>query len=106
MGEAVNERVPAALAGQRLDRAVAMLTGLTRQRVAELIAAGGTYQEVGDALFISPKTVQWNLSKIYRKLGIRSRAQLVAALAADTPLTPEADTSGSDPNPAVPPVPS
>lgn len=78
----------------------------TEKRVAELIAAGGTYQEVGDALFISPKTVQWNLSKIYRKLSIRSRAQLVAALAGDTPLTPQADTSGSDPNPAVPPVPS
>jgi len=77
----------------------------TEKRVAELIAAGGTYQEVGDALFISPKTVQWNLSKIYRKLGIRSRAQLVAALAADTSVTPEADTSGSDQNPAVPPVP-
>ena len=46
-----------------------------------------------------------DLSKIYRKLGIRSRAQLAAALAADTPRTPQADTSGSDPNPAVPPVP-
>ena len=50
----------------------------TEQRVAELVAAGGTYREVADALFISPKTVQWNLSKIYRKLGIRSRAQLAA----------------------------
>lgn len=41
MGEAVNERVPPALAGERLDRVVAMLTGLTRHRVADLIAAGG-----------------------------------------------------------------
>jgi DNA-binding CsgD family transcriptional regulator len=45
----------------------------TEQRVAELVAAGGTYREVANALFISPKTVQWNLSKVYRKLGIRSR---------------------------------
>jgi DNA-binding CsgD family transcriptional regulator len=43
-------------------------------------------------LFISPKTVQWNLSKIYRKLGVRSRAELAATLAAGQ-------------TPAVPPVP-
>jgi DNA-binding CsgD family transcriptional regulator len=54
----------------------------TEQRVAELIASGRTYQQAADALFISPKTVQWNLSKIYRKLGIRSRAELAARLAA------------------------
>jgi DNA-binding CsgD family transcriptional regulator len=68
----------------------------TERRVAELVAAGGTYREVADALFISPKTVQWNLSKIYRKLGIRSRAQLAASLAA-----PRGDGS----TPAGPPVP-
>lgn len=50
----------------------------TESRIAELIAAGRTYREAADELFISPKTVQWNLSKIYRKLGIRSRAQLAA----------------------------
>jgi DNA-binding CsgD family transcriptional regulator len=68
----------------------------TERRVAELIAAGGTYREVADALFISPKTVQWNLSKIYRKLGIRSRAQLAASLAAGR---------GGGSTPAGPPVP-
>lgn len=67
----------------------------TEQRVAELVAAGGTYREVADALFISPKTVQWNLSKIYRKLGIRSRSQLAASLAA---------AHGDEPTPAEPPV--
>jgi DNA-binding CsgD family transcriptional regulator len=35
-----------------------------------------TYREVAAALFISPKTVEVNLSRIYRKLGIRSRAEL------------------------------
>ncbi len=68
----------------------------TERRVAELVAAGGTYREVADALFISPKTVQWNLSKIYRKLGIRSRAQLAASLAA---------ARGDGSTPAGPPVP-
>jgi DNA-binding CsgD family transcriptional regulator len=53
----------------------------TEQRVAELIASGLSYRETADALFISPKTVQWNLSKIYRKLGIRSRSELPARLA-------------------------
>ena len=53
----------------------------TEQRIAELIASGLTYRETADALFISPKTVQWNLSKIYRKLGIRSRTELPARLA-------------------------
>ncbi len=55
----------------------------TEQRVAELIASGLSYRETADALFISPKTVQWNLSKIYRKLGIRSRSELPARLAAE-----------------------
>jgi DNA-binding CsgD family transcriptional regulator len=64
----------------------------TEERVVALVAAGHTYREVADALFISPKTVQWNLSKIYRKLGVRSRAELAAKLAAGQ-------------TPAVPPVP-
>ena len=42
----------------------------TEERVAELLASGLTYQQAADALFVSPKTVQWNVSKIYRKLGI------------------------------------
>ncbi|MGE5433874.1 MAG: helix-turn-helix transcriptional regulator, partial [Candidatus Doudnabacteria bacterium] len=77
----------------------------TEERVAALIAAGRTYREVADALFMSPKTVQWNLSKIYRKLGIRSRAQLPAKLAAESgsPRDPPPDARGQ--SPAVPPVP-
>jgi len=55
----------------------------TEQRIAELIASGLSYRETADALFISPKTVQWNLSKIYRKLDIRSRTELPARLAAE-----------------------
>ena len=48
----------------------------SEQRVAELAAGGMTNREVAAALFISPKTVEANLAKVYRKLGIRSRAQL------------------------------
>ena len=52
--------------------------GLTpsEQRVAELAATGMTNRDVAAALFISPKTVEANLSRIYRKLGIHSRAEL------------------------------
>ncbi len=60
----------------------------TEQRIAELIASGLSYRETADALFISPKTVQWNLSKIYRKLGINSRSELPARLATSMGLEP------------------
>jgi DNA-binding CsgD family transcriptional regulator/tetratricopeptide (TPR) repeat protein len=48
----------------------------TEQRVAELVAEGHTNREVADALFVSVKTVEANLSRIFHKLGIRSRRQL------------------------------
>jgi DNA-binding CsgD family transcriptional regulator len=53
-------------------------TGLTigEQRVAELAAKGMTNRDVASALFISSKTVEANLVRIYRKLGIHSRAEL------------------------------
>ncbi len=63
-----------------LRRAPAELTA-TELRVAELAAAGLTNREVASAAFISPKTVQANLTRVYRKLGIRSRAELGARMA-------------------------
>jgi DNA-binding CsgD family transcriptional regulator len=52
--------------------------GLTpsEDKVARLTASGMTNGEVAAALFISPKTVEFHLARIYRKLGIRSRAEL------------------------------
>ena len=54
------------------------ITKLTpaEQRVAELAASGMTNRGVAGLLFISPKTVEATLARIYRKLGIRSRAEL------------------------------
>ncbi|MGX9787426.1 ATP-binding protein [Mycobacterium sp. MMS18-G62] len=46
------------------------------QRVAELAASGMTNRGVAGLLFISPKTVEATLARVYRKLGIRSRAEL------------------------------
>ena len=39
-------------------------------------ASGMTNRDVAAALFISPKTVEHNLARVYRKLGIHSRAEL------------------------------
>nr|WP_090344716.1 AAA family ATPase [Mycolicibacterium malmesburyense]CRL76454.1 LuxR family transcriptional regulator [Mycolicibacterium malmesburyense] len=48
----------------------------SEQRVAELVASGMKNRDVAATLFISPKTVEANLARIYRKLGIKSRAEL------------------------------
>jgi ATP/maltotriose-dependent transcriptional regulator MalT len=53
----------------------------TEEQIAGLVAAGKSNHEVAKALSLSPKTVEWNLSKIYRKLGVRSRTELAVKLA-------------------------
>jgi DNA-binding CsgD family transcriptional regulator len=53
----------------------------TEARIAELVAAGRSNAEVARELHISPKTVEWNLSKIYKKLHVRSRSELAAKFA-------------------------
>src|SRR5262249_60562470 len=50
----------------------------TEERVAALVAAGHANREVAAELFISVRTVDWNLRKIYAKLGIHSRRELAA----------------------------
>ncbi|CAN5744542.1 LuxR family transcriptional regulator [soil metagenome] len=59
-------------------------------RTAELVATGLTNKEVASALFVSPKTVEANLSRVYRKLGIRSRAE-VGRYVAEHPVAPSGD---------------
>jgi DNA-binding CsgD family transcriptional regulator len=49
-------------------------------QVALVVAAGATNAEAGAQLFLSPKTIEYHLSNAYRKLGIRSRAELVRAV--------------------------
>jgi DNA-binding CsgD family transcriptional regulator len=48
----------------------------SERRVAELASSGMTNRAIAAELFISPKTVDTNLVRIYRKLGIHSRAEL------------------------------
>ncbi|MCU1698756.1 MAG: transcriptional regulator, luxR family [Mycobacterium sp.] len=52
------------------------LLTLSEQRVAELAAAGLTNRDIGAAVFVSPKTVEAKLARIYRKLNIHTRAEL------------------------------
>jgi DNA-binding CsgD family transcriptional regulator len=52
----------------------------TEEHVAALVAAGQTNREAAAALFLSVRTVEWNLAKIYRKLGLRSRTELAGRL--------------------------
>jgi DNA-binding CsgD family transcriptional regulator len=83
------ERLPARLWAERTRQELGR-TGIRRssgneltageRRVAELAARGLTNREVAVTLFISPKTVEANLSRVYRKLGITSRAQLGARM--------------------------
>jgi DNA-binding CsgD family transcriptional regulator len=56
----------------------------TEDRVAALVAAGSTNREVADALFISIHTVEANLKRIYRKLGVRSRTEMASKFGSDT----------------------
>ncbi|MEV5745365.1 LuxR C-terminal-related transcriptional regulator [Microbispora rosea] len=50
------------------------------EQVARWAATGATNREIAAALLVSPKTVEANLARAYRKLGIRSRAQLGALM--------------------------
>jgi DNA-binding NarL/FixJ family response regulator len=55
------------------------LTG-TERRVAELIAAGATNRDAAAELFVSVRTIETHVAAIYRKLGVRSRAELARRL--------------------------
>jgi pentatricopeptide repeat protein len=56
----------------------------TEQRIAQLVGEGKKNREVAEALFISVKTVEANLSRIFHKLGVRSRTELSRRIAAHT----------------------
>jgi DNA-binding CsgD family transcriptional regulator/tetratricopeptide (TPR) repeat protein len=51
-------------------------------QVAQAVAGGATNKEAATALLISAKTVEYHLSKVYAKLGVRSRAELAGRMAA------------------------
>jgi DNA-binding CsgD family transcriptional regulator len=56
----------------------------TERQVAEAVASGMSNREAADALFLSVSTVEDNLTRAYRKLGVRSRTELSRALTGPT----------------------
>jgi DNA-binding CsgD family transcriptional regulator len=56
-------------------------------QVALVVAKGATNREAGAALFLSPKTIEAHLGRVYRKLDIRSRTELAALLAREEVVT-------------------
>ena len=66
-------------------RTVETRDDLTAQErhIAQLASDGLSNPEIGARLFLSPRTVEWHLRKVFTKLGIRSRRQLASSLPAD-----------------------
>ena len=54
------------------------------QRIAHLVAEGNTNREVAAALFLTEHSVETALTRVYRKLGVRSRSELVHRLGANS----------------------
>lgn len=55
-------------------------------QIALQVAAGKSNRETAEALFLSPKTVEFHLTRVYRKLDLNSRAELIRLLIEETPV--------------------
>ena len=53
----------------------------SERRIADLAAEGQSNRDIAQALYVTPKTVEFHLTGVYRKLGISTRAALPGALA-------------------------
>jgi len=67
------------------------------ERVAVLVVEGKTNSEVAAVLFLSDRTVEGHLSRIYAKLGIRHRTQLARALSARQSQGGDGSNTGDSP---------
>lgn len=65
-----------------VERAASETIALTRQerQVAALVGQGATNREAAEQLFLSPRTIDFHLRNIYKKLGVRSRTELAVRM--------------------------
>jgi ATP/maltotriose-dependent transcriptional regulator MalT len=77
--------------GEHADR-----DALTPQelQIAQLVAGGASNKEAAGAMFLSPKTIETHLSRVYRKLGVTSRTQLSVLMRDQAP--PDEDAPAVD----------
>ena len=79
------ERARLELERTGLHRTAGRELSAAERRVADLAASGATNKEIAAELFMSVKTVEAHLSRIYRKLGIRSRTELASLVSVTAP---------------------
>ena len=99
---AATDRELARIPGRRSSTGLELTA--SEARIAELVAGGRSNREVAAELVLSVKTIEVTLTRVYEKLGLRSRAQLAASLrsplrAAPAPQVPRdsAETLGEPP---------
>jgi DNA-binding CsgD family transcriptional regulator len=111
---ALFERIGAALWAERARAELKRISGraatpgaLTpaEERVAALVTEGKTNREVAAALFLSDRTVEGHLSRVFGKLGIKHRAELGPALASRQTQGVDASNTGDSPVSAEPVAP-
>lgn len=70
---------PAKWGGARMLKDVLIKEGLSNREaeVAELVTQGLSNKEVANRLFVTEKTVKFHLTNIYKKMNVKSRAQLI-----------------------------
>jgi DNA-binding CsgD family transcriptional regulator len=83
-------RARAEIAALGLRRGPADELTAMEDRVARAVADGATNREAASSLFLSERTIEFHLRNVYRKLDLRSRTDLAAALATIDTVTPTA----------------